>query len=250
VTPRPGRRPALLLGVVAAVLVAGPVGPAAAAGRPSALGVSVDGRSWSSDLGQPLFDPSAVWVPGDVHTASFSVRNQTVDGGRLSLRVDASDPQSLLGAPDLTLSARVAGGDWVALPDDRAFHELAGVLGAGRVARVDLRASFDAASPDSSQLKALAIRFRALLVRDVAVSGGPAHAAPGVPGLLAFTGAPLRGMVGAGLVLLTLGCLLVRLRSRSRRPATCRRPRRLPLLRRSPVAPAQPVLLDPSPCGS
>jgi len=66
------RRLALRVVLCGACLVA-PAAPARAADE---LGSSTDGRTWVSSLATPLFAPSFRWVPSDVETASFYVRNQ------------------------------------------------------------------------------------------------------------------------------------------------------------------------------
>jgi hypothetical protein len=213
VTARHTARSAVVCLLVTTVLLAVPA-TAAEAVDAAPLGVSADGQVWSPDLGRPLFDPSLVWVPGDVQSASFFVRNQSGDRGRLSLRVDATDAESLLGDPDVSVTARLAAGPWMALANDRAFHEFTGVLGAGRSARVEVRASFDPRSGNSSQRKALAVQFRALLVqdtkRDASQPGAPSH----LPAFLAFTGAPLLALLGVGLLLIAVGRLLLAARRR------------------------------------
>ena len=151
-----------LLGLVA-------TGPAHAAGE---LGLSPDGVTWSSALPGPIFDPAMRWVPGDVETGVFYVRNQSTDPGVLDLTMLASQVTDLIDTGDLTVAARVGAGDWTTV-GTAGPHELIAPtqVPAGAVRRIAVRVTFDPASDNQSQDKALDLRFRVRLSQDSSVSG-------------------------------------------------------------------------------
>lgn len=155
------------LTLTAALLGAG-TAPASAAGE---LGLSPDGVTWSAALPAPIFDPSFRWVPGDVETGVFYVRNQSSDPGVLDLTMMASQVTDLIDTGDLTVEARVGAGDFVGV-DTAGPHLL--VEGApvpsGGVRRIAVRVSFDPASTNASQEKVLDLRFRVRLSQDSSVA--------------------------------------------------------------------------------
>ena len=209
------RQPARLLaaGVLAALLLAAPAAPAARAADEA--GVSSDGRSWSDDLDRPLFDPGFRWVPGDVESQTFHLRNRSADPATYQVAVTSVDHQALLGSGDVVLDLRVAGGTWERLrpaPGEAVVDDLA--LGPGRETTVELRASFDPAAGNDSQRSVADLRLRVLL------AGIPPEGDQGVgPSALPATGAPaVAWPLALGAVLCGMGLALVR-RSRREEPA-------------------------------
>lgn len=84
-----------------AVLVAAPAAHAA-----DEIGLSTDGVRWTPSLTEPLFDPEVRWVPGDVRTARFFVRNERPDNGDLTISIDRVVRDDLLDTGMLAISAR------------------------------------------------------------------------------------------------------------------------------------------------
>ncbi len=159
------------------------------------VGLSWDGRSWSEQLSQPMFDPAARWVPGDVGIKAFHVRNQAESGAILTIAVLARDEDGLLRDEDIRLSARVGTEDWVDLErTEENFRLNSDALPAGESRKVEVNAAFDFASPNRSQNKQLALMFIVTLTDAQASPGGPADpgkvepTAPGAPGQVEPTG--------------------------------------------------------------
>lgn len=188
------------------------------------IGLSWDGTNWSSRLTGSLFDPSVRWVPGDVRTAAFHVRNQAGDGATVAIAVESTDRDHLLRDDDIRLEARVGGADWV--PLDRigtGFRINESVLQAGESTRVQVRATFDPAATNQSQRSELRMRFRIVLTDAHAATDDPSdNETEGtgdddgddtVSGVLPDTGAPAVGwlIVVAG-VMLGVGLALMRRR--------------------------------------
>lgn len=100
------RRAGLLLATVVTVLAP------TAAHADDEIALSLDGVHWHASLATPLFDGSVQWVPGDVRTASFHVRNDGSDAGDLEIAVARTESYSLLDSGFLTVSARAGDGPW------------------------------------------------------------------------------------------------------------------------------------------
>lgn len=81
--------------------------PAVAAGE---LELSRDGTSWSPDLSEPLFDSNVRWVPGDIRSSSFFVRNLTSQQGRLSMDILDTAATELIDTGNISIDAQGAGG--------------------------------------------------------------------------------------------------------------------------------------------
>jgi hypothetical protein len=206
--------PALAVALLAALLLGLP----AASYAGSRIGLSTDGRTWSATLARPLFDPAVLWVPGDVRTSTFYVRNQAGDAGRLSIAAFTPDPDSLLRRDDIEIEVRRDGGSWIPLPaDGRDFRFARGVLVPAATTRIDVRVAFAPSSPNRSQTSTLALRFRVLLVEigaQVADPGGNGHHG----GLLPNTGGVSFWVLAFGVAALAFGCSsLITLRLTARR---------------------------------
>lgn len=226
----------LLLGLGLLLLAVVPA-PAASADDPDpAVQVSSDGLSWSSDLATPLFDPAVRWVPGDVRTSTFFVRNGSPHDAVLRLEPKDSRTGSLTAQGVVLLDARTDGGQWHRLTVDAESGRLnPTALPAGEVTRVDVRAELDPAATNSAQDRAANLSFVLRLsdalaepqgTGDTGTTGGqqsghqpgdqPGHqpgSSSGGHEPLADTGAPdVRLQAAAGALLLGCGLVLVRRR--------------------------------------
>lgn len=187
--------------VVALAVVSAGAAPARAADE---VGLSLDGRSWTTDLSRPLFDPRMRWVPGDVETRSFWVRNQGPTAASLRVAVRTSDPGALIAEDDIEIAARVRDGRWVPLtgagpaPDDRVLGD--GPLAEGERVRVDLRARFVPWSTNRSERRTLPLVF-VVRLSQAGPDGGdgplPDTGSAVAPWLLWLGGALVTGGVGA-----------------------------------------------------
>lgn len=203
----PVRRWPTMIAVPVAVALAG---PAAAADDPGPVAVSTDALHWSDGLIEPLFDPDVRWVPGDLRTAAFFVRNGGPTPATIQLQVRALD-DALLRTGDIRFAARADGGTWVALGQDRVTSLLrVAPLPADDHSTIEIRAEFDPASSNQSQQASADLWFDVRLSQ-AAVEGdaGPAGGSSGLPDTGAPAVAPLV-LVGAGL--LGVGVGLVRRR--------------------------------------
>jgi hypothetical protein len=206
------------------------------------VAVSSDGVTWSSDLARPLFDRAVRWVPGDVRTGAFFVRNQGPYG--VSVRIEARDAGTgrLTSSGDVVLYARASGGSWHRLPVGGESERLnRTVVPAGGTSRIEVRAVFLPESGNETQVERSPLSFVVRLADarfDAAgglldggqpgTSGGASAGEPGGAtgghadssggGHLPATGAPsVRLPVAAGATLMGTGLALVR-----RRPAVRR----------------------------
>ncbi|KQY59141.1 hypothetical protein ASD11_05995 [Aeromicrobium sp. Root495] len=220
------KRHLLRLLVMAMTLLAAPVAAQAA----DELGLSTDGKTWSSSLTTPLFDPDMRWVPGDTETSAFWVRNQSQDRGTLEIDVLGSQVDSLLETGDLSVATRVGNGRWTSISTPGRQELSRATVAARDVQKVAVRVSFDPLSPNFSQLKDLRLNFEVRLTQfsDVAAGGagldgnGDGNGAKGdgdgggLRGLLPDTGTEI-GLTWALLagVLLGGGLLLISTKNRN-----------------------------------
>lgn len=161
------RRSVLAAACLAPVLVAG---PAHADGE---LGLSYDGRHWQDRLERPLFDPGVRWVPGDVRTARFYVRNLGSDQGTLAVEVEHAErtgPGALAASGHLHVTARAGGRDWSSLRGDLAHLVDDDLLASGRTVPVEVRVSMDAAAPNRTMVLSSDLGLRVVL-RDARAGG-------------------------------------------------------------------------------
>ncbi|MEL7974889.1 hypothetical protein AAG589_03435 [Isoptericola sp. F-RaC21] len=103
-------------GLLAATLLLASAAPAVAEPGDDdarAVALSVDGRSWSSDLDVPLF-PTGAWVPGETRRSALLVRNDGPGPARgelaVAVGVGASDATALADA--VHVRVRPAGAPW------------------------------------------------------------------------------------------------------------------------------------------
>jgi hypothetical protein len=186
----------------------------------SLIGVSPDGRTWSASLPSPLFDAAERWVPGDVRSASFYVRNQAGDTGLLSLEAVTLDGDSLLQRDDIELEVRRDNGAWTRLPADGRSHRFPHAVLAPKVrTRIEVRADFLPSSPNRSQSSSLALHFTIGLVEStnqVADPNGSLGHHHG--GVLPNTGGVAFWVLALAVVLLLCGgTFLIALRLTARR---------------------------------
>ena len=207
------KRHLLRLLVMTVTILAAP----AAAQADDELGLSTDGRTWSSSLTTSLFDPDMRWVPGDSETSAFYVRNQSSDQGKLEIDVLGSEVDSLLETGDLHVATRVGDGDWVSVSAPGRQDLSRSRVAPRDVAKVAVRVSFDYSSPNPSQVKRLKLAFAVRLTQSSDVAAGGAELgddgndARGLNGLLPNTGTALgltwvllAGMLlGGGLLLIS-----------------------------------------------
>lgn len=153
--------------VTAVVVMAG--APAHADDR---LGLSRDGSTWSPALTTPLFSAPLRWVPGDVRTESFWVRNQSTDAAQLSLTASRRGA----AAAGIEVRGRVGSGSWVLLDDSVSLT--GGRLAAGERRRVDVRVSLPAGAGNTTQRLTTPVDFTARLV---SVEAGPGDDEPTTP---------------------------------------------------------------------
>ncbi|MBO3665106.1 hypothetical protein [Microbacterium stercoris] len=202
--------------IVSALL--GAASPAFAATDDGQIGVSRDGVTWGDSLTEPLFDPSMLWVPGDVEIRSFSVRNQADEEATLSIGVRAA-PSWLLDAEAVEVEARVDGGDWVDVDGDDVRQLTEGGVVAGEVARVDVRVSAVwGASSNPTQAEIVPFDLLVTLTQAEAVGkGDPGEpAAPAAREPLADTGSVFGyGALWAGAILVGGGAAMIATRRRT-----------------------------------
>lgn len=132
------------------------------------LGLSNDGSAWSGNLPQPLFDSGFRWVPGDVKTASFYVRNQSRDGALLDLSVTGTTVRTLTQTGDLDIAVRVGDGSWVDTRQSGAQRLVTSApVASGQQSRVDVRVELDRDSANQSQAKQVDLQFAVRLTQGV-----------------------------------------------------------------------------------
>lgn len=144
-------RLACLLGMTSLVLTVFAI-PAHADGE---IGLSRDGVHWADSFSQPLFDSGVRWVPGDVQTATFYVRNEAATGAELTVDVEADGDLGLLGPDDMTIEARAGNDAWLPLENGipSADQLNNAIIAAGASTPVGIRISFNPESANESQLR-------------------------------------------------------------------------------------------------
>ncbi|MET3963655.1 hypothetical protein ABIE44_003589 [Marmoricola sp. OAE513] len=219
---------AVLLALIGALVAA--LGSAAPASAADELGLSPDGVTWSANLPAPLFDPAFRWVPGDVETASFYVRNQDSEAGVLQVVMESTQVRSLIDTGDLEVAVRVGDSEYAAVTTAGPHTLVQGEqIPAGEVRRIDVRITFEPASSNASQTKQLDLRFGVTLSQDTSVlppdnggdgdgdGNGNGVAGPDNNGVLPGTGSTIsRGLLLLAVVLTAGGLGLVGIGRRNR----------------------------------
>lgn len=158
--------------VVPAALVV-PVGSATPArADETVIGLSPDGVHWSGSLARPLFDPAVRWVPGDVRTARFWVRNQHPDAGDLTVDLERVRRAELLDSGWLDVSARAGAAPWTAVHDGGGLAELldADDLASGDPVRVEVRVRMGRDAPNGTMVLSTDLDLRVTIVDADAVA--------------------------------------------------------------------------------
>lgn len=147
---------------LAALVLAGAVSLAPpAAAQPDALGLSWDGRQWTSELSGALFEPGHRWVPGESAIRDFWLRNDAGEPARLRVHVDVVEA-GLQVPDDLRLSIRSQDGAWQLLPVGDGGAWLAErSLAQGADTRYRVRAELAAGS--TAERVAVRLEIRAVL---------------------------------------------------------------------------------------
>lgn len=222
-----------LLVTVVLVLLAGAGSASVAQERPTgkpesdsnALQVSLDGTTWTDSIVSPLFDPEVRWVPGDVRTSIFYVRNNKAEAGDLSLVLERPLRDALLETSFLTIAARAGDGPWTEVSTGGRQELIdSEKTAAGDEVAVELRASFAADALNTTMVLPTDLDLRLTLTQagivadatstdgdgnPTAVGGSNASSGPDA-GSLPDTGSPLRPWVlPLALLLLGAGAVLV-----------------------------------------
>lgn len=195
--------------------------PAAAAHASNELGLSYDGQQWSGALKRPLFDPQVRWVPGDVRTARFYVRNQADSWGDLTISVEDVRRDVLTETGRLDIAARVGTGTWTEISAP-GTHLLADTddVPSGTVVPVDVRVALEDVAPNSTMVLGSDLDFSVTLTDSRAGghtgNGGDGDGDHGGSIDLPGTGAGFSATeLALGLLLLTGGALLMARRRRT-----------------------------------
>lgn len=171
--------------------------------------LSLDGEHWADELRRPLFHPDFRWVPGDLETETFWVRNGGPTDATMTVAVATRDPDVLL-PDDIELSARTAGGAWIPLENGGDVTPLLREeVDQDRHVRVDVRVDFLWSSTNRSMTDRMSLDLVVTLVQrgvlDDQDDGGN-----GDDGLLPDTGSEVsRWVVLLGAALLGTGLALV-----------------------------------------
>lgn len=213
-----------LVGGVAAFLLLS-VGYAVPASAADEVLVSNTGADFSRNLSQPLFDPALRWVPGDVRSATFFVKNNGDDPAALTLSVLDDEAGRLLESGALDLRVSSGRTRWSTDPTSAGRgRKSRTVLGRGGSLPVTVRVAFNPRAANPTQALTSELRIRIGLTQtgrygvDPGTSPGdttngtdrdPRAATPG--GLLPGTGAPagLSWLLLLGSILLGTGFALV-----------------------------------------
>ena len=121
----------------------------------NALQVSLDGVTWTESIRQPLFDPAVRWVPGDIRTARFFVRNAKPESGDLRVVLERPTRDALLDTGFLSVAARAGDGPWTEI-ESGGRHELIDGAAVESLEEeiVFLRASLAADAPNGTMVLA------------------------------------------------------------------------------------------------
>lgn len=130
------------------------------------LSVSNDGVTYARDLPVPLFDPGLRWVPGDVESSTFHVRNNDALGARMDVDLLGDHIGDLLDSGDLHVTGSAGAGLSGIASDGSATRILSGAnVPGGAVVPVTVTVSFDEDSPNATQLRSTDIRLQITLTQ-------------------------------------------------------------------------------------
>jgi len=143
-------------------------GPASAANE---IGLSRNGVTFTSSLSGSLFDPAFVWVPGDVESETFYVRNQGGDTARLTVDILGEQVSELIESGDLHVTATSGSqGTTISSAGDHRLLTVPDVQ-ADQIVPVKVTVAFDEASTNETQLLSSDLTFRINLKQTSAVLG-------------------------------------------------------------------------------
>ena len=169
-----------------AVVAAGALLPLAYAGPAHASDevlVSNTDSGFAETLAEPLFDPALLWVPGDVRSATFYVRNNSADPAGLSLSVIDRDAGKLLDSGALHVRVSSGGTRWSSDPRFSSGTMRSGTLLAPGVSvPVKVVVAFDRAASNRTQLLSSELRIRVRLAQSEHVDLEPGTAPGDLPG--------------------------------------------------------------------
>lgn len=213
---------AVVLCCLLATLVLAAAGPAAAdgsvrGGQPN-IGLSRDGIHFRADLELSLFDSPSRWVPGDVRSSSFWVRNQAGEPGDLTIDLVSDRSGELFDSGFLDVAARTGDGPWRSVRSGESMRLVSqrGVPAEAAVP-VSVRVTLDPEADDATMDLAAELDFDVTMTDSRASAAGGGDHGPG--GLLPDTGAATgRWVLPLGLVLLLAGGVALR----SHAPASTR----------------------------
>lgn len=171
--------------VAAVVVLLVGLGPASA-DEPGGveLGLSRDGVTWSPTLAEPLFDPGVRWVPGDVRTERFYVRNQATSRGAMTVTVRSVRRDALLETRTLSVAARSGDGEWRAVDGPSLVPIVdADLVASGAAVPVDVRVTMDSDAPNRTMVLGTDLEFTVQLADARSVPGGSGDGASGEDGL-------------------------------------------------------------------
>ena len=142
--------------------------PASAADE---IGLSRNGTTFSSSLPGSLFDPAFIWVPGDVESETFYVRNQGEGTARLTVDILGQQASDLIESGDLHVTA--SSGSKSATVSDAGTHRLLTIPGVDtdEIVPITVTVAFDEASTNETQLLSSDLKFRINLKQTSAVLG-------------------------------------------------------------------------------
>ena len=167
------------------------------------LGLSLDGKTWTSDLHDGLFEDTVRWVPGDQRTATFYVRNQSDEEARLEVWIDDTRRDELIESGDLTITAKGSTGAWTPA-DGPGSVELLRVepLPAGAMEQVEVAVTLAADATNQSQDTGLDLAFTVQLSERVESSGQqPPDGLPGTGGVRLIVTLGGLGLIAAGWII-------------------------------------------------
>lgn len=145
----------------------------AAAHADDELSLSLDGTTWTPDITAPLFDPAMRWVPGDVETATFLVRNNAPQGARLDVTLRPDGQESLLddGWVSVVVRTPAREGEATTGPGPSAVLVDAPVPGS-QVVPVEVEVTFDEDAPNGTRLRSASLGFDVVLTQTQEIGGG------------------------------------------------------------------------------
>ncbi|VXB40017.1 LPXTG cell wall anchor domain-containing protein [Aeromicrobium sp. 9AM] len=192
-----------LLSIVMALGVVLLAGPASAADE---IGLSRNGVTFASSLSGSLFDPAFTWVPGDVESETFYVRNQGGDTARLTVDIVGEQVSDLIESGDLKVTA--SSGSQAKTVSSAGDHRLLNIpdVEADQIVPVTVTVAFEDASTNETQLLSSDLTFRINLKQTSTVLGEDDNDDNGP---LPDTGAPGLWIFGLGSVLLGTGVAIV-----------------------------------------